>query len=540
MSFKNTTVQNKSKQERLKNSHTIPSHYIEGAGVSKFLSGLLEIGASKHEILYSLGVELLPNISNPAIKSFLEEYRVESVKIENIPQDEFDLLGSAYQFLNSKMENLEKGSFYTGGEVARDFVSDLSFSEGQVIFDPACGSGSFLFRSDAPAGQIYGVDADPIAIMIAKFNYFQKYPDAEYPNLFCEDFFTWFAAHEHERFDYIIGNPPYGANLDLAKIPTQHIISGESFSFFIEFGYWLLKRDGIFRYLLPESILNVKRHTDVRNLILKHTNLKRIKRYSKKFAGVMSDVYMVELNHEKTKDVVFEDGEETLIPKTIFAKLKNQIFVNLNINDIGIIEKVELLRGNDLSQSIFGLGVVTGDNKTKLFSSQSAGMEAIYTGKEVEKYNLLPPRHYLFFDRNNMQQVAPDDIYRAPVKLIYKTISKYLKVAIDTTGSLSSNSANIIIPKIPGVDPFTILGLLNSDLYSYLHMKMFGGVNKIAKENLMALPIPKLSVQQDLDITRLSRKAIETGNDEELQAYLNEDLFKLTRAEIAHIALALK
>jgi hypothetical protein len=254
----------------------------------------------------------------------------------------------------------------------------------------------------------------------------------------------------------------------------------------------------------------------------------------------MSDVYMLELNHEKTKDVVFEDGEETLIPKTIFARLKNQIFVNLNTNDIGIIEKVELLRGNDLSQSIFGLGVVTGDNKTKLFSSQSAGMEAIYTGKEVEKYNLLPPRHYLFFDRNSMQQVAPDDIYRAPVKLIYKTISKYLKVAIDTTGSLSSNSANIIIPKIPGVDPFTILGLLNSDLYSYLHMKMFGGVNKIAKENLMALPIPKLSIQQDLDITRLSRKAIETGNDEELQVYLNEDLFKLTRAEIAHIALALK
>jgi SAM-dependent methyltransferase len=539
MSFTNTTVQNRSKQERLNNSHTIPSHYIEGSGVSKFLSGLLELEASKEEILYSIGVELLPNKTNPAIKKLLKEYQTELIEIANIPKDEFDLLGSAYQFLNSKMENLEKGSFYTGGDVARDFVEDLSFSNGEVILDPACGSGSFLFRSSAPAEQIYGVDADPVAIMIAKLNYFQKFPDAKYPNIFCEDFFDWFASHEDERFDYIIGNPPYGANLDLAKIPSQYINSGESFSFFIEFGYWLLKPDGVFRYLLPESILNVKRHTDVRNFILKHTNLKRIKKYSKKFAGVMSDVYMIELNHKKSKNVIFEDGSETLIPKTIFANLKNQIFVNLNKNDIGIIEKVELLQGSDLSHSVFGLGVVTGDNKTKLFQTQSDSMEPIYTGKEVEKYKLLPPRNYLVFDRSNLQQVAPDEIYRAPIKLIYQTISKYLKVAIDTSGSLSSNSANIIIPNVNGVDPYTILGLLNSDLYSYLHLKLFGGVNKIAKENLMALPLPKLTADQDRKINKLVLNAIETGNDQDLQVYVNKEIFELTSSEIAHIASAL-
>lgn len=539
MSFTNTTVQNKSKQERLNNSHTIPSHYIESSGVSKFLSGLLELEASKEQILYSIGVELLPNKTNPAIKKLLNEYKTDLIEIANIPRQEFDLLGSVYQFLNSKKENLEKGSFYTGGEVARDFVEDLSFSNGEIILDPACGSGSFLFRSSAPAEQIYGVDADPVAIMIAKFNYFQKFPDAGYPKIFCEDFFDWFSTHEDERFDYIIGNPPYGANLDLAKIPTQYINSGESFSFFIEFGYWLLKQDGIFRYLLPESILNVKRHTDVRNFILKHTNLKRIKKYSKKFAGVMSDVYMIELNHKKSKNVIFEDGDKTQIPKTIFANLKNQIFVNLNKNDISIIEKVELLQGNDLSQSIFGLGVVTGDNKTKIFQTQLEGMEPIYTGKEVEKYNLLSPRNYVKFDRATLQQVAPDEIYRAPIKLIYKTISKYLKVAIDTTGSLSSNSANIIIPKVKGVDAYTILGLLNSDLYSYLHLKLFGGVNKIAKENLMALPLPKLTKEQDIKIKSLVLITIKTGNDEEIQQYINKELFQLTRSEISHIARAL-
>ena len=540
MNFKNTTVQNRSKQERLNNSHTIPSHYIEGSSISKFLTGLLELTASKESILYSIGVELLPNRTNPAIERLLEEYKFDLIDIENIPRDQFDLLGSVYQFLNSKMENLEKGSFYTGGEVARDFISDLTFSNDELILDPACGSGSFLFRSTASSAQIYGVDADPIAIMIAKFNYFQKFPNDDYPNLFCEDFFTWFSKNEDERFDYIIGNPPYGANLDLAKIPTQYIDSGESFSYFIEFGFWLLKQNGIFRYLLPESILNVKRHTDVRNFILKKTNLKRIKRYSKKFAGVMSDVYMIELNHQRTESVVFEDGSETLIPKNIFMSLKNSIFVNLNKADIGIIEKVERLQGSDLSQSVFGLGVVTGDNKTKLFSTQLDGMEAIFTGKEVEKYRLLPPRNFLFFDRSNLQQVAPDEIYRAPIKLIYQTISKYLKVAIDTTGSLSSNSANIIIPKIPSLDPYTILGLLNSDVYSYLHLKLFGGVNKIAKENLMALPFPELTREQNANLKELVLQTIETGNDEALQVFINNEIFRFTESEIAHIAAALE
>lgn len=539
MSFINTTVQNLSKRERLNNSHTIPSHYIENSSVTKFLNNLLKVEADNEQILFSLGYQLLKNRRSEAVQAFLGEFSYELITFEEIPENEFDLLGSAYQFLNSKLQNLEKGSFYTGGDVARDFVSDLSFDNGQVIMDPACGSGSFLFRSNAPASQIYGVDSDPIAVMIAKFNYFIKFPEAPYPNIFCEDFFTWFSTNDDRRFDYIIGNPPYGANLDLARIPTQFIVSGESFSYFIEFGYWLLKQDGIFRFLLPEALLNVKRHTDIRKFILQHTNLRRIKKYSKKFAGVMSDVYMIELNHLKSQNVIFDDKGKTLIPKSVFAALKNQIFVNLNEKDIGIIEKVEALQGDDLSQSIFGLGVVTGDNKTKLSQVKLEGMEPIYTGKEVEKYKLLEPRNFILFDRSNLQQVAPDNIYRAPVKLIYQTISKYLKVAIDETGSLSSNSANIIIPRIHGVDPYTVLALLNSDLFSYLHLKLFGGVNKIAKENLQALPLPKLSSEQDMALKNLVLKAIETDDDKDLQKYVNVELYGLSPEEVKHISLTL-
>jgi len=535
MIVKNTTIQNRSKHQRLNTKHTIPVHNIEGPLVAKFLQYLDNLEFTKEEILFSIGCKLLKGNRNPAVMTFLNEYSYKLVDIVNIPTQEFDLLGSVYQYLNTKMENLEKGSYYTGGHIAHDLVRDLDFSKGQVIFDPACGSGSFLFRSGAPAEQIFGIDIDPTAIMISKFNYFIKFPSAKSPKLYCDDFFSWFQENRDMRFDYVIANPPYGANLNISKIPSVYVITGESFSYFIEFGYKLLKQNGVFRYLLPEALLNVKRHADIRDFILEQTNLKRIKKYSRKFSGVMSDTYQVELSHEPSECMVFEDKLSTLIPLEVFRNLKNRIFVHLTEQDISVIEKVIRLKRFDLSRSAFGLGVVTGDNKSKLFDRAIEGSEPIYTGKEIDKYKLLPPKFHIVFDRKNLQQVAPEEIYRAPKRLIYKTINKYLKVAIDTTGSLTTNSANIIIPNIPELDILTIVAFLNSNLYSYLHLKLFGGVNKIAKENLMALPFPGIGPQENMRIATLTQEAIRTGNDEKLQAYINCSIFELSESEIQYV-----
>lgn len=540
MLFKNTTIQNRSKHHRLSHTHTIPNHNIASENVREFLISLRELKVEKELLLYSLGCQLVRDIKNPALEKFKSEFKHVVIKFDDVPENEFDLLGSAYQFLNSKRENLEKGSFYTGREIAEDFVFDLDFSKGQFIFDPSCGSGSFLFRSSAPAKQIYGVDQDPIAVMIAKFNYFLKFPKGDYPQIFHQDFFTWYTGNADKRFDYVIGNPPYGANLDLSNILSDYVTSGESFSYFLEFGYRLLSEKGVFRYLLPESILNVKRHSDIRNFILDETNLKRIKRYSKKFTGVMSDVFLVELDRALNDLVVFEDNGMRTIPKNIYRSLQNNIFVDLSKMDILILEKVNKIRRYDLSSSTFGLGVVTGDNLSKLLVEKIKGSEPIYTGKEVEKYNLLEPKKYLVFDREKLQQVAPDEIYRAPVKLVYKTINKYLKVSIDTNGALTSNSANIIIPKIEELSPHTILALLNSNLYSFLHLKMFGGVNKIAKENLMALPFPEINKTAQQTIHKLVMKAIGTLDDAALQKYINEEIFHLTPVQVAHIDSTLR
>ena len=536
MIIKNTTIQNKTKQDRLNNEHIIPSQCIKNKEVYDFLKSLFKYNTSKKNIIYSIGCELVSGNNNPHLKEFLSQYECDKIEIEGIPKDESDLLGSTYQYLNTKKENLEKGSFYTGYDISEDFLKDLDFSKNQTILDPSCGSGSFLFNSDAKPEQIYGVDSDPIAVMISKFNYFIKFPNADAPNIYCDDFFKWYLENENNRFDYIIGNPPYGATLDLTNIKSTNIISGEIYSYFIEFSCNILKKSGVLRYLLPESILNVKKHSDIRNFMLDEVNLKRIKKYKSKFSGVMSDVYMLEIDKNNfDENLSFTVNKTISIPKRIFRGLKNTVFTYLTEEDISIISKVKNIQRDTLKDSIFGLGVVTGNNKKKLLNTPVEGSEPIYTGKEVGKYNLLTPNKYIVFDRSNLQKVAPDTIYRAPSKLIYKTINKKIKIAIDNTATLSTNSANILIPKVEGVNIYTIMGLLNSELYSYLNIKLFGGVNKVSKENLQFLPIPKLSLEDNVTIKSLVEQTMKDGDDTKLQKYINENIFDLTKEEIQYI-----
>jgi len=79
------------------------------------------------------------------------------------------------------------------------------------------------------------------------------------------------------------------------------------------------------------------------------------------------------------------------------------------------------------------------------------------------------------------------------------------------------------------------MGILNSQLYSYLNIKLFGGVNKIAKENLQALPIPKISNIQNFNIKELVIKAMKTAVDSDLQNYIHKNIFGLSNSEIDYI-----
>lgn len=485
---------------------------------------------------------------NENVQQVLSEYTGHSI-IEELtqyllPTNEFDFIGAIYQSLLFEGSKNCMGSYYTPQKVSAHMTKELDFSSEQRFLDPCCGSGSFLLslNCDNP-NLIYGIDNDDIAVLIAKTNLLCKYSSSQFiPRIYCLNYLEADTLLEHnpvfdELFDYIYTNPPWGATKNEANV-FPAIQSGESFSLFFVQSYFKLKPNGLIRFLFPESILNVKAHKDIRLFMLDNCYLKSITFYKERFTGVVTSyVDILACNSGPYEKVcVTRDGETFCITTDNFRKTDNSVFNMLTDVDISIIEKIRRISPYDLSQSIWALGIVTGNNKEKLFDFPKQHMEPIFTGKEISQYVLRPAKKYVYYDREQFQQVAKDEIYRSPEKLVYKFISNKLVFAYDDKQSLFLNSANILIPSIPGMSVKTVMAFLNSDLYSFLYRKLFGEI-KILKGNLIELPFPRISAEVNAEIEKLIGQIIISQELSLISALQKKiyDLFQLSEEEIKYI-----
>ncbi|MDD6483978.1 MAG: TaqI-like C-terminal specificity domain-containing protein [Clostridiales bacterium] len=462
---------------------------------------------------------------------------------KEIPKNERDLLGLIYQsFLNEGKKNII-GSYYTPYEITKNMVKNLNFSKGETFFDPCCGSGAyFLALENADPGVLFGTDNDPCAVFICKINLLIKYKDREFePQIFCVDYLE---GEENlvlkQKYDYIITNPPWGAITDKYIMPSQ-INSKESFSCFFVKAFKQLKENGCIRFLLPRSVLNVKLHKDIRGFMLNNGNLRKITLYTSSFTGVTTDYVDIELKaQEPEKNVIVSTDEKSFfVSKKSFFQTENNVFSLLEEADNSIINKVKSNKHSTLKNSIWALGIVTGNNKEKLKDIEFENSEVIYTGKEIDRYKLKPAKKYILYNRSQLQQVAKEEYYRAPEKLVYKFISNKLVFAYDNTGSLFLNSANILIPKIDTMSIKTVMAFLNSELFRYLYSRMFGEI-KVLKGNLSQLPFPYISHETDLYISSLVDDILngKEAFDSKLQDVIYQ-VFNLDEKEIVHIKEAL-
>lgn len=503
----------------------------------------------------------------------------------SLPCDEVDLLGLIYQCLLLEGEKNIAGAYYTPYAITREMTKGLDFGNGEIFLDPACGSGAFMLSlENAMPNQIFGIDNNPLAVFIAKINMLVKFSDMDFiPQIYCVDFLDFEenlcsdkggSECLNKSFDYICTNPPWGIYRTKnyrAKIyngetyqknqndkkaqskntnPAQSIItSGERFSLFFVKSYAKLKPNGVMNFLLPNAMLNVKAHKDLREFILHNGALEQIKHYANIFSGVSTE--FVSITHKKSiqsradkatqsnpksqKCKIIKNNDEFVTPISAFLQSQNHNFSALSNKDLEIIKKVKSIGKYDLGQSIWALGIVTGDNKNALHKERIQGSEEIYTGKEIAPYHLKQARNFILYDRAKFQQVAKDEYYRASEKLVYKFISSKLVFAYDESGALFLNSANILIPKIPNMSIKTVLGFLNSELFAYLHSVLFGEI-KVLKGNLAQLPFPKITSKQDSEICALVSKII-SGNSA-IEAILQDkiyEMYQISSDEQSHI-----
>ena len=421
----------------------------------------------------------------------------------DLPNDEKDILGIIYQSLMQEGSKNKKGSYYTPDNIIQKITKNINGDE--IILDPCCGTGSFLlsFASKiSNPNNIYGFDNDEIACFIAKINLILKYKNQKFmPNIFQKNFLLGSNDFD-KKFDIIATNPPWGAlSKNEYKIKFSEIKSDESFSYFIIQSEKMLKENGKCSFILPESILNVGVHSDIREFILNHFHIDKIELLGKAFAGVLTDTLLIDLSKINTNKSIgiITDTEKFKLNCDYYKHNKNYNFSILDNKDVKILEHIYSIPYKTLEKSKWGLGIVTGNNSKHITTNISNG-EKIYTGKEITPYILKDTDKYIVYERSKFQQTAPDEIYRAEEKLVYKFISKKLVFAYDNRQQLFLNSANILIPNVETHSTKTVLAFLNSTVFQYIYKKKFNEL-KILKGNLLQLPFPILdkNIQKNLE-----------------------------------------
>jgi len=534
---------NKSRSQKV----ITPEGYVLAASLPRFVEELKVADYPINKLIFSLCAQFLEaNKVNELNKQrFFEEYAGhERIKL-TVPRQilknrQDDWIGFIYQSLTAEGRRITTGLYYTKPLIVNEMLSGVFVADKESFLDPCCGSGIFLLKAEhARMEQLVGIDNDPLAVMIAKANLIVKFNESTvYPKIYEEDFLAQASSVlGDQKFDYIVTNPPWGTEKG-KRHESDVIVSHEKASLFFTESFKFLKKNGIQHFLLPSSILKIKVHSDFRHFVTHETRMESICCYHERFKGVFTDFISLKVSRkpvfgEQTYKVIGEGKQEST--KTI--KISDDTFGAIPIlsdRDEAILAKAECLRHDDLSHSRWALGIITGNNAKVLKDRPRQGLEKIYTGKDISKYGLRKASRYIKYQRNNFQQCAKDEFYRAKEKLVYKFVSSRLCFTYDDQQSLFLNSANILIPEVDGMSIKTVLAFLNSSLFNFLYIKRFGDL-KILKGNLSALPFPKITFSDDAQLTALADRALQ--GDKEAPKEIDGYIFNLYAFDLDEISL---
>ncbi len=479
-----------------------------------------------------------------------------------------DILGYIYQKLKCSAGKKKIGQFFTPGDIVSHLTESairITENPSSVILDPACGSGQFLMSAyiflheqlstsqrENPetiiSKYIYGIDTDPVAVQICKFNLSRISGVEESKiNIVCSNFLGDDNLIEGIKPDIIIGNPPWGGMLtkEEKKRFRNKFISSQSgintFTLFLEQAFRITNGNGIVAFLIPEAYLNIKAHRESRKFVLKHASIKEIALWGERFKGVFAPAASIIAKKESNQSIIsrnivcIKDTKDTfhqtasrLVPQDSFKKTPDNIFnINYSRKCVNIIETISDNAGLTLkNRSVFFLGIVSGDNTRHISPTKTQKhMDPILIGKDLSKYHINFSGHYFHYNPEDLQQVAPQHLYQQKNKVLYRFIGKKLTFAIDRSGYYTLNNINGFIPSIEELNTETIVSLLNSDLIQYYYENNFFTV-KVLKGNLERLPLKRISRENQEKIkTYYSDLENGCGNADYLKANIDDIIF---------------
>jgi type I restriction enzyme M protein len=264
------------------------------------------------------------------------------------------LFGDLYEVILKELQSAgDSGEFYTPRAVTQFMTDIINPQLGEVIYDPACGTGGFLTSTiehikkqvknvrDRKTLQenVRGTEYKPLPFQLALTNLILH--DIEVPNLEYGDSLSrqYNEIREKDRVDVILANPPFGgtvANGNEGNFP-MNFRTKESADLFLILIIHLLKQGGRAAIVLPDGSLTgdgVKQR--VREKWLTDCNLHTIIRLPNSvfqpYATVATNLLFFEKG-KSTKDIWYYEHR---MPEGMKAYSKTK---TIQLSELDVIKK---------------------------------------------------------------------------------------------------------------------------------------------------------------------------------------------------------
>lgn len=232
-------------------------------------------------------------------------------------------------------------AYYTKSNPILNYMTGmLHFKPHDHILEPCGGDGVFIDKilEGTSNVQINVFELNPSAVAGLKSKYGQKscISIKETDTLLDETILEC-----SQRYDKIIGNPPYGARNDehkkelLNKLYSS-LYTKESYTLFLYACTRCLKENGELCFIVPDTFLSLHRHLSIRKFLLTNTKIKELALFPSSFFPGVNFGYanLCIITLEKSSDLS-QNLNNKIIVRTNFATVEE-----LEQRNSGVIKKV--------------------------------------------------------------------------------------------------------------------------------------------------------------------------------------------------------